>query len=129
MPPLPLSYAIDTALGVIRIVVVGGATAEEQTRLAEAWAADPLYEPGMPILLDNRRREEVASSAHIREMADLTKSSQVLEQGTRCAVVVASEVEFGLTRMYATLAEGGPMETRVFRDIDRAESWLTGKSE
>jgi hypothetical protein len=125
---MPLSYSIDSELGIVRIVVVGGATQSEQTGLADAWSNDPHYKPGMPILLDNRLREEVVSSGHIREMADLTKKSDVLEPGTRCAVVVASDVEFGLTRMYATLAEGGPMETRVFRDIAEAEDWLTGRS-
>lgn len=125
---MPLNYSIDTALGIVRIVVVGGATQDEQVRLAEAWFGEPEYKPGMPILLDNRLRDVVESSAHIREMADLTKKSDVLEPGTRCAVVVASDVEFGLTRMFATLADGGPMETRVFRDIGEAEAWLLGKT-
>ena len=66
----------------------------------------------------------IASSGHVKDMADRTNKSRVLTPGTRCAIVVASDVEFGLGRMYATLSDEGPMKTRIFRSIEDAEAWL-----
>ena len=40
------------------------------------------------------------------------------------AIVVNSDLEFGIARMYQMLAEKEGFEVRVFRDTTKAEAWL-----
>ena len=125
--PVSLSYEIDSQLGILRIRVDGSPDASEDAELTMKWANDPLYRPGMPILVDNRKRTSIASSAHIADMAEQTARSKLLQVPTRCAVVVARDAQFGMTRMFALRSADTKLETRVFRDIQEAEQWLTSQ--
>ena len=46
-------------------------------------------------------------------------------RGGRTAILVADEADFGMGRMYATLAENMPREIRVFYSRPDAIAWLT----
>lgn len=118
---MSLDFSIEA--GILKIVAVGDPSREEQGALALRWSRHPDYEPGMPILLDNRARTAISTRAHIAEMAEATARSS-LPEGTRCAVVVPSTVEFGMTRMFEALSEEGPLRVRAFRDVEEAEAWL-----
>ena len=43
---------------------------------------------------------------------------------TKRAIVVASDLGFGLANMYEKWSTGLPQVMRVFRDINEAERWL-----
>ena len=119
---MPVRYEIREQI--LHLTAKGPVSAEEELQCARGWLADPDYRPGMAILLDNRGRETKPSEAHIRKMASRAEASADVLDGTRCAIVVASEVEYGMARMYAFRADGGPVRTRVFRELDLAERWL-----
>jgi hypothetical protein len=124
---MPLSYGIDRESGILRITAIGTPSVQEQLDLAERWSNDPAYEVGMPILMDNRQRTQPSTREHVVEVANLAEKSPFLTPGTRCAVVVASDAEFGMTRMFSMLSENSPLETRVFRNLRSAEEWLLPK--
>ena len=122
---MPLSYTIDTERGIVRITAEGTPSIGDQAKLASQWMRDPAYRKGMPILLDNRLRTEPSDRTHVTEVAQHTARSPELLKGTRCAVVVANDAEFGMTRMFGSLSEERPLVTKPFRDIPSAEHWLT----
>lgn len=121
---MSLTYSIDSARGILRITVIGEPGLSEQADLARKWTEDPLYRNGMPILLDNRQRSEPSTASEIRKIAQEVEHSSLLSPGTRCAVLVPHQVEFGMTRMFAMLSEKGPLATRPFHDENDAIEWL-----
>jgi hypothetical protein len=42
----------------------------------------------------------------------------------RYAILVTSDVAFGIARMYGAFVEDGLLDLRVFRDADEAMAWL-----
>ena len=52
----------------------------------------------------------------------------VLAPDSRRAVVVPSDLGFGMARMYEMLREDRGGVTRAFRDFDEARRWVTGRS-
>jgi hypothetical protein len=121
---MPVTYRIDTEKGIIRITVKGQPGPDEHAEITQRWLKDPDYMPGMPILIDNRQREEPSTRARVEKLAIETQSSHRVAKGTRVAIVVASDVEYGMSRMYALLSENNPFETHAFYDIAEAEAWL-----
>jgi hypothetical protein len=59
----------------------------------------------------------------VRELADFTVGSRPGERG-RNAFLVASEVTYGLCRMYEMLVDTSKLEHQVFRDHAAAVEWL-----
>ena len=121
---MPLSYEIDTQLSIVRIRAEGSPSLAEQVELAAEWMNDPAYRAGMGILLDNRLRDGPSDRQHVTEVAERAEQTPDLKSGTRCAVVVSSDAEFGMTRMFASMSEGRPLVTKPFRDVGSAEQWL-----
>lgn len=121
---MPLSYTIDTELGIVRMTVEGSPSFQEQAEMTARFTRDPNYRAGMPILLDNRLRTEAAKTGHINKVAGHAERSSLLRPGTRCAVLVATDAEFGMTRMFGSLSEGKPLVTKPFREMSEAEQWL-----
>lgn len=121
---MPLSYAIDSERRLLRIIAVGEVSPSEDRALNRAWASDPRYVPGMAILVDNRARAAGAKAAYVKAMAVASRRHAHLFENTRCALVVSRDVQYGMSRMYELCAEGGPIETAVFRSVEDAEAWL-----
>jgi hypothetical protein len=87
---------------------------------------EPAFRPGMPSLVDCRKVKALLSPDELRLIAaDVAQMSPAPAPG-RCAVLAATDVVFGLVRMYEAYSEGSPVEVRVFRAVDEAMAWLTG---
>jgi len=126
---MPLSFTIDTELRIVRITAEGESTVGEHATLSTEWTRHRDYRPEMPILIDNRLRTEPADKQHITEFVNVAEQASFLPKGTRCAIVVSTDVQFGMTRMFASLSDERPLVTVPFRDIRSAEEWLTGGDE
>jgi hypothetical protein len=61
----------------------------------------------------------------MREMADIVKG-HLPDSCTRRAIVVSSELDFGLARMFQALADDRRLNYGVFKDFDKALAWATG---
>jgi hypothetical protein len=59
--------------------------------------------------------------ALVMQAADLSRR---YGRGGRVAIVVDSDANFGMARMYSMLAEDYHVDCRVFRSIAGAEGWL-----
>ena len=89
-----------------------------------AAVADPSYRAGMPSLVDCRQVTALLSPAELRIIAAEIASITTAPVAGRCAVLAASDVVFGLVRMYEAYSEGAPVDVCAFRDHDAAMAWL-----
>lgn len=62
------------------------------------------------------------SNARVRQIAEADVRRP--ERIDRMAILVATDVGFGLARMYQTLSSEMNTEVRIFRDRDEAMAWL-----
>ena len=83
---------------------------------------DPHFNPDFDQIVDCRAIAKMDLSAD--QISDLASRS-VFAAGSRRAFVVPSEVQFGLTRMFAAYREVRTgQQVGVFRSMDEALSWL-----
>ena len=64
------------------------------------------------------------STSELRNAAAWVKRSQETWGGTRVAILVSRDVDFGIARMYQAFAEQIDVEYQIFRDRDEAQAWL-----
>jgi hypothetical protein len=92
-----------------------------QTHLAEEGS-----EGGLPYreLVDGRDGEPQISAAEVRDVVELLRTLGKSSQLGPTAVVVDTDVAYGMLRMLEILL-GDVCEIRPFRDPAEAESWLS----
>jgi hypothetical protein len=115
------SYRIDPARRVVFSVFEGTVTDEELPAYAAALRADPDFEPSFSQLADTRGvvRLDVSGAA-----VGLLVGVNPYGAGSRTAVVVSSDLAFGMARMYQIRRSSAPDEVEVFRDVNEARRWL-----
>jgi hypothetical protein len=118
---VPLTYRIDRERR--RAVGSASGTVSAQEFLAQqaAMALDPDFEPDFDQLYDLRKMKNFGGSAN--NVSALAVASP-FATGSRRALVVSSDVIFGLARMFQTLSDESGDEIQIFRDMDAAEAWL-----
>jgi hypothetical protein len=85
--------------------------------------------PTLNALLDvNHASMNTISLSQIEQIAELLQRLRIARKGGRTAIVAATDLNFGLARMLEAMASGPDQnpfdETRVFRNIKDASSWL-----
>lgn len=86
-----------------------------------ALLSDPAFDPGMSQLYDfSEVTEAEITVACIRELAQ----SSPFTPGSKQAMVVPSDIAFGLARMYGTLSDRPQDRLRFFRGVEEALVWL-----
>jgi hypothetical protein len=84
-------------------------------------SADPRFAKNFCQLADLRDVTDIqVTAATIREMVRLNP----FWAGARRAVVVTSDVVFGMARMYQILRDESPDALEIFRKMDGALQWL-----
>jgi hypothetical protein len=78
------------------------------------------------LLVDLRQ----ASGARVTAVGvrGLVAQAPVLSPTSRRAVVVPTDLGFGMARMYEMLRQDGAGGMRAFRDFDEARRWVAGRS-
>jgi hypothetical protein len=118
---MPASYRIDVARRLVLSRAWGDFTAQDLYDHYNTLAADPLFDPSFPQLVDLREVERVVMEPSLIMRHAL---EHLFGSGTQRALVTSSDVEYQLARMYATIAEYVPQNVRVFRQMQDAEKWL-----
>jgi hypothetical protein len=118
---MPASYRIDVARRLVLSRAWGVFTAQELYDHFNTLAADPLFDPSFPQLVDLREVERPYLEPSIIGRHAL---EYLFGGSTQRAIVTSSGVEYQLARMYATIAAYVPQNVRVFRDMHDAEQWL-----
>jgi hypothetical protein len=113
---------IDAAARVVILEVSGDLGDPELLGLAEELEKAPEVEADFSLLMDLREASgKSVTSAGVRALA---ARPLVLSAASRRAVVVPSELGFGMARMYEMLREERGGAPRVFRDYDAARRWV-----
>jgi hypothetical protein len=120
---MPCDYEIDTDLRLVRTRGWGVLTCADLTANRLQMSQDPAFRSDFSQLADLREVTVIDLSAgDIRELA----SDSPFVPEARRALVVATDVAFGLARMYGTYREtiSSEDQIRIFRNIRDAEQWL-----
>ena len=119
---MPETYAIDTQRGVVFSKGTGVFTyvdfCEHMTRMQ----ADPRFKPDFNQLVDCRALTAFELTGdQINELA----GNSIFSVRTRRAFVVSSDLQFGLSHVFAAYRElRGEADIRVFREMREALLWL-----
>jgi hypothetical protein len=120
---MPISYEVDTHRRIVRLLYERDPNFRDWASAMDDATRAPGYEPGFGFLFD-RRSVPPATSEHIRAAVAWIGQHRAQVAGSRWAVVVTDPASYGMTRMGQALAEGLPVQLRVFKDVDEAVFWL-----
>jgi hypothetical protein len=117
-----ISFSIEN--NVLHLNLDGELTKDDVLGFRARVQADPSYWPGMPELVDCRGLSTLFSADDLRALA-ARMERPASPRPWRCAVLVSSDVVYGLARMYDAFVDAAPIEVRPFRDPAEATAWLT----
>ncbi|MGH0037230.1 MAG: STAS/SEC14 domain-containing protein [Myxococcota bacterium] len=112
----------DRDRGLVEVVIEGEITAEGLLEWTEQLRGDPDFSAEVDQLVDLRRATGV--SMETSEVRSFAQGQPLFKPAARRAVVVGSEFDFGMARMFQVMRGDEAGEIRVFRDIDEARRWL-----
>ena len=121
---MPISYRIDRDLNLLTVVGTGPVTDEDLAEYKGKLTADPDLAYVTREISDFRAANIAVSPKRIPEVARLHEEVFAGGQATRCAVLVASDLLYGLVRMYAQCIGRGDHEVAPFRTVEEARAWL-----
>jgi hypothetical protein len=121
---MPISHRIDADLGVVYVYINGRVAPVDQGQQLKTLLADPAFRSGLHYLVDWRDGDESNTSEEVRMMADAVRREAGRLGASRFALVVRTDVQYGLTRVFAAFVGDVPLEFRTFRKIDDACRWL-----
>jgi len=121
---LPITYHIDSDAGIVQVVVQGSLVLEEMLATIAAVAEDPLFQKGLHVLSDHRTIAAPATTDQVMGLIQQARKFQEKLGGTRWAIVVSSDLSFGMMRMLSAFAEPIPLRVEVFREYEEALAWL-----
>jgi hypothetical protein len=122
---MAISTHIDPGTGARTHTVTGDLKVFDVRRTLEDAYARPEFRPEASALWDLREATGDVPTEDVRHLVDfVTKMVGDGEQG-KVAIIIPSDLDFGLSRMYETILGGQSRKPmKVFQDIDEAQSWL-----
>ena len=118
---MPCGYTIDLARSLVLSRGWGVVTDRDFLAHVRALTANPRFARGFRQLVDLRDVTDIQVTAStVREMVRLNPFGASAQR----AVVVTSDVVFGMARMYQILSDESPDELQIFRKMDDALRWL-----
>jgi hypothetical protein len=121
---MPIAYSHDPLHGLIRTVVTGRVTPPEVADYFHKIKAETWYPA--PSLTDCREASANMSVDELREITDYFRQFDLHVRRFPIAVVVSSNMAYGLVRMTGLLLDEAA-NIRPFQDIERAMDWLGPK--
>ncbi len=123
---MPASYKLKDDL--LKLELVGATAADDVISTFVKAIHDPQCPNPVSLLVDVRQSQtlETQSVPEIRRVAEYL-GPYAARIGGRAAVVAASDVHFGLSRLGSVYSESVGVEVQVFRDLESAVTWLGTK--
>jgi hypothetical protein len=124
---MQISTIDDPDVGIRRHTVTGEIIFPVLMEELESIYSDPKFQADQSSLWDLRKASTKRFTApEVRKVVSLVSRYWGAEGSPRSALVVSTDLDFGMARMYEMLleAEMGP-SVKVFRDIEAAELWVT----
>lgn len=118
---MAFTYQIDKERGAVLLQVEGTVVSGNLVAHQRELRDDPDFDPSYSMLADFTAVSSVeADSEAMHNLA----GSDPFDRRARRAIVVDSDVVFGLARMYQMLLNLDEEYCRIFRDVDDARRWL-----
>lgn len=127
MPGPPVSYVIDDARQIVEVTVREGATSLDVLAYFNVLRQDARMRPDYDRLAVYDAADVHFTPAEIRAMVDAA-AYVPHSPGTRVAIVVHSDVLFGMMRMYEIYSDARGLTVQVFRKRGDALDWLAQHS-
>lgn len=122
---MPITWDIDEDAGLVTVRVVGPLTLDGARQALIELYAQPSYRPPMVDLWDLRGAQIDTSPGDVQAFVHFIQGSRGSRGTDQTALVVASMVDFGISRMYQAHAEASlPISIRAFTKLDEAYAWL-----
>lgn len=125
---MPVTFEVRPD-GILEIVRSGTLGRREETASLALRNRDERIVPGIPVIVDSRGVEPSDSVEMVRHLAAMAREIAVDLDCGAVALVVASDVSYGMARMYMALTEAVHPDTKAFRDYDEALEWLKSQPE
>ena len=90
-------------------------------------AGDPRLTRGMPVLMDIRELDYLATPPEVSAFASPDSLPEIFH-GRRVAILCRRGAQFGVARTFAAKAEPVGAQTEVFTEPDLALAWLKARS-
>lgn len=124
---MPATSSLDASRNLTLFTVEGDLTFDEQMAVLRDF-----YEgtPTANVIWDFRAMEGTRiSAAQLREIIAFIKRHEGKRPRGKTALVSATDLDFGLSRMGQAYAEGDrlPWEMRAFRSMEEAIHWIQGR--
>lgn len=118
---MPAAYHIDAARCLVTTTIQGTVTDADLAANFAGLTADPAFDPAFDHLVDAREVTELeVTTGAVRRSAQ----GDPFAPGSRRAVVVSRDAEYGMARMFQALSPHGDDHLLVTRDLDEARRWL-----
>jgi hypothetical protein len=124
-----ISTEIDRESGLRTHVITGMLTMEELVGSLDKVYSMPDFDPDMDTLWDLREADLSSFvSPQIQQVRDFVSSNWGTGGTSRAAIVVSSDENFGIMRMYEFYVEQkSESDVQAFRDYDEALTWIKRK--
>jgi hypothetical protein len=126
---MPIPYEIDGARQRIHTRCVGDVTLPEVIAHFRALEADRRLPTHLDVILDFRELTTYPDSGQLQSIAIEIRQLLAKIAWGRCAVIGATDLAFGIGRMFEMMTEPSFRSTTVFRDLDSAIRWLDAPEE
>ncbi len=127
---MPLTYRISTSHHLVLARASGVLTVSEVTDYLKARVEDPDFQAGFDELIDLRDVGYVDIFADgMNRILPVAEASRLRRGQGKVAIIAATDLVYGLARMYALMsqARGSRVQVGVCRDVDAAEEFLNFK--
>jgi hypothetical protein len=121
---MPISFAIDPVVRLVTYRVVGPSSADDTLRFLSDVSSHQDYRTGFSFLGDRRDSQSVPDVAYVRAVADELDVRRHLFGPCRWAVLVSSQVAYGMARMWGLMNDRSGIEVFPFYEPGDALNWL-----
>ena len=119
---MPIAYTFDAAQRLLNAVATGRIIPAEVADYFANLRAEPWFP--VPSLTDVREASQNVSGDEVREIAKLFRQFGATLQAAPIAVLVSSDLAYGLVRMIGLLLDDVAI-VHPFRDTEGAMTWLS----
>jgi len=121
---MPVTYVIDATKQLVRTVCARPLTFAEVLQHFRQLSDDPACAGHLDVLLDLTDADSVPETNQLGAVGVAVNALRKKVTFGACGIVAASDVMFGMMRIFEVKAEGYFAAIRVFRKIADAEAWL-----
>jgi hypothetical protein len=124
---MPISYSIDSRLGIILETWVGNVSAKDLADYWRSYLANPEVLSLRRTLVDLRQAHPVFTGSELSGLISSIVDPVLQGRDWKTAIVVDKPVQFGISRQYHAFAEHYSRDA-IFSDPASALEWLTSQT-